>query len=57
MIVNHHHKEPRHEAGALGWMVIGSEENQSEQKKTPGCTPDPDFVPTTVTTILNLNYS
>ena len=40
MIVNHHHKEPRREAGALGWMVYRSEEYNPEQKKFPGDTPE-----------------
>ena len=47
MIVNHHHKEPRHEAGALGWQVIGSVENSPEQTKALGYTPETSFVPTT----------
>lgn len=47
MIVNNHHKEPRREAGALGWQVYRSEEISPEQTKVPGATPDTGFVPTT----------
>ena len=33
MIVNHHQKEPRREAGALEWLVYRSKENSPEQTK------------------------
>ena len=48
MIVNYHHKEPRREAGALGWQVFRSDENSSEQTKISSATPDPRLVPTTM---------
>ena len=53
MIINHDQKEPRREAGALGWQVYKSEGNRLEQTKVLGDTPDPDFVLTTKKSLIN----
>jgi len=53
MIINHDQKEPRREAGALGWQVYKSEENRLEQTKVPGATPDTGLVPTTEKSLSN----